>query len=72
MIDQMHFREYSIEELSGIGKVVGLAAVGHFGHSSQLTLRGIKILSHTSSFALGVGRLFPCVASMIGVAFRHL
>lgn len=72
MIDPMHFCEYSVEELEEIGRVVGLVAAGHFGHSSQLTLRGIKILSHTSSFALGVGRLFPCVASMIGVAFRHL
>jgi len=72
MIDQMHFREYSIEELSGIGKVVGLAAVGHFGHSSRLALCGVEILSPTSSFALGVGRLFPHIASMIGVVFRRL
>lgn len=71
LIDPLHFVEYSIKDLLELGRQVGLNYIGCFGHSIDLSFKGIHLLK-TSSLAIELGRLIPSSWSqVIGVVFQR-
>jgi SAM-dependent methyltransferase len=72
LIDPMHFMEYSIADLTNLGKTVGLRAVGTFGHTVHLAAsRSVTLLEGTSRFGLWLGLALPGAANVVGVVFQR-
>ena len=70
MIDPLHFREYTLNELRFMGKKSGLKTVGSFGHTFDLSFKGLRIINANTGFGMNLGIRFPSLATVIGVVFQ--
>lgn len=66
MVDVMHFREYSADEIYKMGDEVGLQPAGWFGH----TLGAGFISSLNYQWRTTLGHFLPSVSSVICVLLR--
>jgi 2-polyprenyl-3-methyl-5-hydroxy-6-metoxy-1,4-benzoquinol methylase len=72
LIDPMHFTEYSIADLTDLGKILGLQMVGTFGHTVHLAASpSLTLLNGTSPIGLWIGRALPGVANVVGIIFQR-
>jgi SAM-dependent methyltransferase len=69
LIDDLHFREYSLSEAFALGREAGLTPTGWFGHSLDLNLgRGGRLRAKTNC-GQWLGRLLPRWGVTIGVIY---
>ncbi|HEY8176696.1 MAG TPA: class I SAM-dependent methyltransferase [Gemmatimonadaceae bacterium] len=70
LVDPLHYREFTVDELEAMGRRAGLTPVSFFGRNfSFYAYRWLKAARDTP-FMMRLGTFMPKVADCIGVVFR--
>ena len=70
LVDPLHYREFTVDELEALGRRSGLTPLSSFGRSfSFYAYRWLKATRDTP-FTMRLGTFMPKVADCIGVVFR--
>lgn len=67
--DELHFDEYSVQDLTVMGEALDLALVGAFGRDVKVPFRDRPFGLLPVAIGRQLGRMVPAVAEVIGVVF---